>query len=121
MLKRQRCRSRGGNFLVDAIDLINRKLDLRFNIRGQVIDIDDPVAPGIRQLKSVPAVFDRNADAVTRDPGGRIHNGNEPVGQHVQQAGLADIRPADDGDEWQRHRFRSCKARGVAAHAIRSA
>ena len=55
-------------------------------------------AAGIHQREGLPVPFHLGADAVARDARLIVHDGDAPAGDAVEQGGLADIGPADNGN-----------------------
>ena len=55
-------------------------------------------AAGVHEREGAPAPLGLGADAVARDAGLVVHDGDAPADDAVEQGGLADIGPADDGD-----------------------
>ena len=70
---------------------------------GEVVHVLDAHAAGVDQLEEAVADLDERGDAVARDAGRRIDDGDAPAGQPVEQRRLADIGPADDGDDGYSH------------------
>ncbi|MBP1776293.1 MAG: hypothetical protein H6Q86_2303 [candidate division NC10 bacterium] len=69
---------------------------------------DDPGArgiqpPGVHQDEPAAAPLEVAVQAVTGDPGQIVHDRPPPAEQAIEERGLADIRPADDGNDGGRH------------------
>ena len=56
-------------------------------------------AAGVHQLERPSVPLGLGADAIARDAGPVVHDGNAPPGDAIEQRGLADIRPANNGDQ----------------------
>jgi len=56
-------------------------------------------ATGVHQREWPPMPLGFGADAVTRDAGLIVNNGNAPPDNAIEQGGLADIRTTNDGDQ----------------------
>jgi hypothetical protein len=55
-------------------------------------------AAGIHQCERPPAPIHFGGDAVARDAWLIMHDGNAPPGDAIEQCGLADVGPADNGN-----------------------
>ena len=76
-------------------------LDLPLDVGGEVVRVHDAHAAGVDELEEPSAGLDEGGDAVAGDAGGRIDDADAPAGEPVEQRRLADVRPADDRDDWQ--------------------
>ncbi len=56
-------------------------------------------AAGVHQRERAPVPFRLGGDAVARDTRLVMHNRNPFADDAVEQRGLADIRPSDDGNQ----------------------
>ena len=89
----------------DDVRLFDADGDLPFDLGRQVVGILDADAAGVDQLE-IPALgLDERGNAVPGDPGGRVDDADPPPGQAVEQRRFADVRPADNGDERDSHRY----------------
>jgi hypothetical protein len=73
-------------------------LDLRLDVFPQQRLVDHAEAAGVDQLEASVAALHGHCDAVTGDAGRRLDDRNAAAGEPVEQARLADVGPADDGD-----------------------
>src|SRR5262249_9202913 len=87
----------------DDVGLVDGDLDLPLDVVAEVVGVDDADAAGIDELKVPVTGLQDGGDAVARDPGGGIDDGDAPAGQPVEQRGLPHVGPADDGDDGERH------------------
>ena len=55
--------------------------------------------PVSTSVKACPLPFGLGADAVARDAGLVMDDGDAPSDDAIEQRGLADIGPADNGDQ----------------------
>jgi hypothetical protein len=92
----------------DQVRLGHAVGDLVLDVLGELIDVLDAYAAGIDQLDVALADGARRGDPVPRDAGRRVHDRDPVPDQAVEQAALADVRPAHDGDGRKaHHRHRS--------------
>ena len=77
--------------------------DLVFDVVGEVVDVLDAHAAGVDHFDPAPVELDGGGYSVSRDAGSGVDDGDPPPGKGVQKRALADVRPADDGDNGQGH------------------
>ena len=95
----------------DEVGARDREADLLLDIGLEVIGVDDADPAGIHQLEIARwrvgigrgCQLDRDAYAVAGDSGARIDDADPLAREHVEQRAFADVRPADDRDERERH------------------
>ncbi len=105
-----------GNFAVERHDAFLhvddqhddiRRFDGQFHLFERGLDDDvagffaaqQTDAAGVHEREGVPAPLGLGGDAVARDAGLVMHDGDAPSDDAIEQRGLADIRPADNGDQ----------------------
>jgi hypothetical protein len=71
-----------------------------FPVRRSAVELQ-PGGVDHRELASQPLAD--AVEAVTRQAGGRVHDRLSPADQSVEERGLADVGPADDGDDGAGH------------------
>ena len=99
----------------DELGLVGGELHLAFDVGGEVVaapGIDDAVAAGVGELEGAATGFNERGDAVPRDAGGGVNDGDAAAGEEVEQAGLADVGAADDGDNGEHGGTRIKDAKG---------
>ena len=67
-------------------------------MRDMGVHVLDADATGVHQLGRPAIEVHPRRDAIAGHAGGRVHDGDPPPRQPVEEAGLADVRPADNGD-----------------------
>src|SRR5437763_1573042 len=77
----------------------NGRLDLLLNFVSEVVHVLDADAPGISQLHQALVQRQQRGNAVARHPRGRVHDGDAPARQPVEQRRLAHVGTAHDGDD----------------------
>ncbi len=77
---------------------INGRLNLFFDVLGQVVDVLDAHAAGIDQFDESFAELRKVRDAIAGHAGLRIDDGQPLAGKPVEKTRLAHIGPAHDGD-----------------------
>ena len=82
----------------DGMGFLERDPRLAKNLGGDVLFIFGNDAPGIDHAKAAPVPLGGAVEAVARDAGLVADNGAASSDDAVKQRGLADIRPANDGE-----------------------
>src|SRR5580704_16121307 len=77
--------------------------DLLLDVGGEVVDIQVAHAAGIDQLKPARADLHSRGNAVARDAGRGVDDGDAPSGKPVEQGGFTNVGTADDGNLRDRH------------------
>ncbi len=77
------------------IHLFNRRFDDDIT---RLFAVQQSDAAGVHEREGAPVPFRFGADAVARDAGQVMHNGDAPSDDAVEQGGLADVGATDDGD-----------------------
>jgi len=80
----------------NQVGRIDGQLDLLFDVFGEIVDIRDADAAGIAELEIPLAMLHQVREAIARDAGHVIHDGEPPLGHPIEEAGLPDVGPADD-------------------------
>ena len=76
----------------------HRQFDLVVDVFGELVGVDEAVAAGVDELDPVVVDLQRHGDAVAGDAGHVLDDADALAGQRVEEAALADVGPADDGD-----------------------
>jgi hypothetical protein len=84
---------------------LDRESDLPFDIVRQVVVVDDAHPAGVAEFEPASVGFDGRADAVPGDSRRGIDNADPPSGEPIEQGRFADVRPTDDCNERECHRF----------------
>ena len=69
----------------DHVGLVDGNLDLPFDVGGEVIDVLDADAAGVDELEEAILDVDQGGDAIARDAGGGIDDGDAPAREPVEQ------------------------------------
>src|SRR5262249_52308155 len=63
--------------------LVNGEFDLLFHVGGEIVHVHDADAAGVDQFEPARAKLNGRADAIARDTGGRVDDGDAPPGEPV--------------------------------------
>ena len=77
----------------------HRQVDLMANVFGELVGVFVAVSAGIDEFDKVVVDEDGHGDAVAGDAGHVLNDADEFARQSVEEAALADIGSADDGDD----------------------
>src|SRR6185369_15541502 len=92
----------------------NGQVDLMLDVLGKVVRIDKSISAGVHQLDILAVNLQWNADAIARHAGLIFHDADALAHQRIEQAGLADVGPADNRDNGKfGHVCRSSLLRGL--------
>ncbi len=80
------------------VGLAQGDLDLVFDILGQVVDVLDAHAARVDHLQIAIADVDGRRQAIARDAGRGIDDGDAPARQPIEKRRFAHVGPTDDGD-----------------------
>ena len=87
--------------------ILDRRVDLVFHVRGQVVAVHHPHPAGVDQLEElrliVRADLDQRAQTIPGDARDVVYDRDPPAGQPVQERGLSDVGSAHDHDFRESH------------------
>ena len=66
--------------------------------RGEIVHVGDAHAARVDQLEEAVVVAHQVRDAIARDAGLVVDDGDPHAGEPIQHAAFADVGPADDDD-----------------------
>ena len=74
----------------------DREIDLIFDVPGEVVHVVDAHAAGVDELEEAVVVTHEMGQAIARDTGLVVDDGDAHAGEPVEHAAFADVGPADD-------------------------
>ena len=80
----------------DHVGRVDREVDLLFDVPREVVHVRDAHAARIDQFEKPVIMAHEMCHAIAGDAGLVIDNGNPDAGKPIEQAALADVRPAND-------------------------
>ena len=78
-------------------------LDLRIDVRRQIVDVDDADSARVDDVEVAISLIEQEAHPIAGHAGMIVDDGQPLVGQPVEDAAFADVRSADDHDLGETH------------------